>query len=77
MATLQLKHLDDELHAALRARAREEGTTLSELVTRMIRRELARPTMNAWLAEVRKRSTHPELDTSALLDEVRDDLDRR
>ncbi|MGH3658079.1 MAG: FitA-like ribbon-helix-helix domain-containing protein, partial [Micromonosporaceae bacterium] len=43
VATLQVKNLDESLHTALRTRAEQEGTTLSELVTRIIRRELARP----------------------------------
>ena len=77
MATLQLKNLDDGLHAALRQRAEQEGTTLSELVTRMIRRELARPSMTTWLAEVRKLRRHDDLDTTAVLDDVRADLDGR
>lgn len=41
MATLQVKNLSDDRHAGLRARAEEEGTILSELVTRLLRRELA------------------------------------
>ncbi|HEU4910368.1 MAG TPA: hypothetical protein VFV76_00580 [Actinomycetes bacterium] len=52
MATLQVKNMPDDLHAALRARADMEGTTLSELVTRVLRKELSLPSMTEWLDEV-------------------------
>lgn len=51
MATLQVKNMPDDLHAALRARADTEGTTLSELVTRVLRKELSLPSMTEWLDE--------------------------
>lgn len=77
MATLQIKQLPDELHAALRERARREGATLSELVTRMLHRELALPSMTEWLATLQARPGRgPDIDVSQLLDEVRADPDR-
>jgi len=76
MATLQVKHLPDELHAQLRQRAAKEGTTLSELVTRMLRRELALPSMGEWLATVRARPIRAaDVDVPELLDEVRAEHD--
>lgn len=75
MTTLQVKNLPPELHEALRARASAEGLTLSELVVRMLRRELALPSMTEWLAGVRQRPLGEDLDVPALLDEVRADLD--
>jgi len=72
MATLQIKQLPDELHSALRERAQREGTTLSELVTRMLRRELALPSMTEWLASVQARPGRgTNIDVPELLDEVR------
>ena len=71
MATLQVKNLPDELHAALRERAGSEGTTLSELVTRVLRREIARPSMSSWLAELETAASHPQLDTVAAVDASR------
>ena len=72
MATLQVKHLPDELHAALRERAQREGTTLSDLVTRMLRRELALPSMAEWLATLKATPRRDaDVDVAALLDEVR------
>lgn len=76
MATLQVKNLDDALHKALRSRAEQEGMTLSELVVRLIRRELARPSMAEWLDSVGKLPPHPDVDVVTVMDEVRVDFDR-
>jgi len=72
MASLQVKNLPDELHAALRERAEREGTTLSELVTRALRREVALPSMADWLGDLgRLEPVDPGVDVPRLLDEVR------
>ncbi|MDP9444870.1 MAG: hypothetical protein M3P83_11215 [Actinomycetota bacterium] len=77
MATLQVKNLPDDVHAALRQRARQEGTTVSELVTRMLRREVALPSMTEWLADVQgRRGGGLDVDVTELLDEVRTNGDR-
>lgn len=73
MATLQVKNLPDELHARLRSRAAGDGVTLSEYVTRVLRRDLDRPSMRDWLAATADQPIRPALDTAALLDEVRDE----
>lgn len=72
MATLQLKNLPDELHAQLCDRAAREGLTLSDYVTRLIRRDLSRSFLDAWLDGLACRPVRPDLDVVALLDEVRD-----
>lgn len=72
MATLQLKNLPDDLHRALAARAREQGVSMSELVTRGIRRELSRPTIEAWAAGITARGEELRtIDTATVLDAVR------
>ena len=72
MANLQVKNLPDELHAALRERAELEGTTLSELVTRALRREVALPSMADWLEGLgRLDPIDPAVDVPQLLDKVR------
>jgi antitoxin FitA len=73
VATLQVKNLPDALHARLRARAEEEGTTLSELVTRLLRRELAMPSMRHWLTDLETAPEHGQLDTVRAVDAARDD----
>jgi len=69
MATLQVKNLDPKVHAALVARARREGRTLSDLVTAMLKRELSRPALGEWIGSIR-RGPHldHDLDTAAVLD---------
>ncbi|MGH8893690.1 MAG: FitA-like ribbon-helix-helix domain-containing protein [Actinomycetes bacterium] len=74
MSNLQVKNVPEELHAALRARADREGTTLSELVTRLLRRELALPSMAEWLGELGGlEPVERGIETARLLDEVRGD----
>jgi len=77
VANLQVKNLPDDLHEKLRARARAQRTTVSELVTQMLRRELSRPSMEEWLAEVRKLPRHEGIDVVGALDEAREDYARR
>ena len=72
MANLQVKGLPDDLHDELRRRAEADGTTMSDLVTRMIRRELAVPSLANWLAELATRPARDgDLDVEALMDEIR------
>ncbi|QJW34896.1 FitA-like ribbon-helix-helix domain-containing protein [Cellulosimicrobium protaetiae] len=75
MGMLQVKNLPDEMHAALAARARADGTTMSEYVTRLIRRDLARPTLTEWVAEQRSDAPRAEVDVAHVLDEVRVEYD--
>jgi post-segregation antitoxin (ccd killing protein) len=76
VSTLQVKNLPEDLHAALAARAKSEGLTMSEFVTRMLQKELSRPTMAQW---VERRRTHAgpsrNIDTLAALDAAREDYD--
>lgn len=76
MANLQVKNLPDDLHAALRSRAEREGTSLSELVTRLLRRELSLPSMTEWLAEVAALPRlGTDLDMANVIDAVRAEPD--
>lgn len=40
--------MPDDLHEALRARARSEGKTLGEYVLGVLRRDVARPSRRQW-----------------------------
>jgi plasmid stability protein len=74
MATLQVKNLPDDLATRLRERATDEGVTLSEYVTRLLRRDLDRPSVKQWLAHHSGVGpARPPIDTIALLDAVRDE----
>jgi plasmid stability protein len=58
MSNVQVKNLDEELHEQLRARAAAEGTTISDYVLELIRRDLRRPTRRQWLEDVAKLPKH-------------------
>ena len=52
MSNVQVKNLDDEMHQQLRERAAQEGTTISEYVLELIRRDLRVPRRRQWLDEL-------------------------
>jgi antitoxin FitA len=53
VSNVQVKHLDPELHDALRRRAAEVDQTISEYVLELVRRDLRRPSRHEWLERVR------------------------
>jgi len=75
MAETFLKQLPDPLHDELRRRAAAEGTTMSDLVLRMLRVQLSLPSTREWLAEVEATRTGApiEVDMAALMAAVRDE----
>lgn len=76
MATLQVKRVPEELHKAVKERAAAEGITVSELILRAVRRVVERPSIHAWLEEIksdRTVRTPRHIDMEKLMDEVRDD----
>lgn len=52
VSNLQVKNLEAETHEQLRRRAADEGSTISDYVLELIRRDLRRPTRRAWLDTV-------------------------
>ena len=54
MAAIQVKNVPDDLHAALRARAKAEGKTVGEVILEAIRRDLRKQEMREWLDHVRE-----------------------
>ena len=58
MSNLQVKNLASELHEQLRQRVAEEGTTISDYVLELIRRDLRRPSRRQWLDDVAQLSRH-------------------
>ena len=73
MATLQVKRLPDEVHAALKQRAQAEGLSMSDLVTQILRRDLALPSVARWLQAVPGEPAGHEVDIEELMDDVRDE----
>ncbi len=56
MKTLQIRHVPDEVHRRLKARAAEEGRSLSELALDELRRSLDRPTRRELMARLATRT---------------------
>lgn len=52
MATLQIKHVPEELHAELRRRAEDKRQSLRDYVLKVLEREVGRPSIEAWLRDV-------------------------
>jgi len=73
MSNVQVKNLDEELHEQLRARAAQEGTTISDYVLELIRRDLRKPTRRQWLDEIAQLPKHniPREEIYAAIDEGR------
>jgi hypothetical protein len=65
MDSIQLTNVPVTLHEALRRRAADEGMGTSEYLLRLIRRDLAKPTMREWLEEVRSEPIDPNLSSGA------------
>jgi antitoxin FitA len=56
MKMLQVRNVPDDLHRALKERAAREGTTMSELVLRELRRVAYRPSPEQLMARIRQRT---------------------
>jgi hypothetical protein len=55
MGAIQVKDVPEELHAALRRRALQEGMTMADYVLDLIRRDLGLPSRRAWLERLATR----------------------
>lgn len=71
MVALQVKSFPDDLHARLTRRAKDDGVTVAEYVTRLLRRDLERPTIQEWLAAHPAGPSTRSIDVARVLDEVR------
>jgi hypothetical protein len=69
---IQIRHVPDDVHATLKARAAAAGMNLSDYLRDEVTRLARRPTMEAWLDGLR--GDEPVLggpSTPELLDEIR------
>jgi plasmid stability protein len=55
MGAIQVKDVPEELHAALRRRALEEGMSLADYVLDLIRRDLGLPSRREWFERLATR----------------------
>lgn len=65
MGSIQIKNAPDDLHEQVRVRAAERSMTVRDYVLDVVRRDLARPTLDAWLQRV-----HHSPTTAVSADEV-------
>jgi antitoxin FitA len=72
MKNLQIRNVPDDVHRRLKARAAEEGVSLSELALAELWRSLDRPTRRELLERIASRQA-VELDTAAAVRAERDD----
>ena len=71
--TIQIRDVDDDVYAGLRRRAAEEGVSVPELLRAEATRLAANPSIAAWLASTRRRSSAVGTkDVLEALDELRD-----
>jgi len=70
---IQIRNVPDDLHRKLKARAAEQGMSLSEYLLRLAEREAGRPTIQELSERIRRRGRVP-LKTSAaeIIREMRD-----
>ncbi len=57
MGSIQIKNAPDDLHEKIRLRAAERSMTVRDYVLDVVRRDLARPTLDTWLERVRRSPT--------------------
>ena len=78
MTMIQIRHVPDDVHRRLKARAALSGMSLSDFALAELRRSLDRPTRDELLTRVaqRPRAVYPVSPTE-LIREDRDDRDRR
>ncbi len=73
MKTLQVRNVPDDLHRALKVRAAQSGSSLSEYVLAELRRAAERPTRGELLERIRSRSrVRRPVDAAALVRAERD-----
>ena len=71
VANVQVKRVPEELHDALRKRARARGISLNDLLLEMIRREVGRPSVAEWSRATAGIGGPVDYDIEQLMDEVR------
>lgn len=72
MGALQVKNVPDDVHRELRRRAAAEGTTVGHYVLEVLRRDLALPSRQEWLARVTRRRAVTGADVAEALGAARE-----
>ncbi len=74
MATVQIKHVPDETHHRLRARAAAAHQSLQEYLLEHLIEEAARPTIDEWLQHMATRNLR-DVPLADITDALRADRD--
>jgi plasmid stability protein len=70
---IQIRNVPDDLHRRLKARAAQDGMSLSDYLLHEIRRVAERPTLDEWFARVATRSpVTPSISPADIIRELRD-----
>ena len=70
---IQIRNVPDGLHRKLKARAAEQGLTLSDYLLRMAEREADRPTIAELTERIRRRGpVRTDISAAAIVREMRD-----
>lgn len=70
---VQIRHMPDEMHRTLKARASKEGKSLSDYILEELRRTAERPTLAEMLERLKSRSAeNPSPSPTELIREERD-----
>lgn len=78
MGALQVKNVPAELHDALRARAKNEGMSVSDYLLDLLRRDLSRPTTREWFEKLsRLEPAATDIDSAAVVRAVRAERDKQ
>ena len=75
MSNLQVRNLPDDLHAMVGERAERLGISMSEYVTRLLRRDLERPLFDDWAASLSDTEAPRHIDVVGALDDSRAEYD--
>jgi antitoxin FitA len=77
MPTIQLRHVPDDLHRKLKARAAIEGRSLSDYLVREIRQLAEKPTMSEMMERLaRRKPVHLKTSPAEMVQAMRDGHDR-
>jgi len=77
MSFIQVRNVTDDLRNAAKQRAAALGVDLSTYVRLLIERDLAQPTMSAWLDNVLSRPMGQGFDPARAVREAREERDAR
>jgi antitoxin FitA len=70
---IQIRNVPDGLHRKLKARAAEQGLTLSDYLLRMAEREAEKPTIAELTERIRRRGpARPDISAAEIVRQMRD-----